>query len=118
MNAIAQSIIDAHGATPGARFGGARASYKAVRWGLKGHAGVLDDTTVTVATDRQWASHAPFGALARAANSPATALRYSIRPGVCSRAKRRAGHSTVIRSKHRGTNFNWRFSPDARCGRT
>ena len=29
-------------------------------WGLKGKGGVLDDVTVTVALDRQWASHAPF----------------------------------------------------------
>ena len=29
-------------------------------WGLKGKDGVLDDVTVTVALDRQWASHAPF----------------------------------------------------------
>ncbi|WP_412529514.1 hypothetical protein [Burkholderia lata] len=67
MNAIAQSIIDAHGGLAQWR------KFRQVRarlvqggalWGLKGHAGVLDDATVTVATDRQWASHAPFGALA------------------------------------------------------
>jgi len=35
-------------------------------WGLKGKAGVLDDTTVTVSTTEQWASHSPFGAIHRA----------------------------------------------------
>jgi hypothetical protein len=30
-------------------------------WALKGRAGVLDDVSVTVRLDRQWASHAPFG---------------------------------------------------------
>lgn len=67
MNTIAQSIIDAHGGLAQWR------KFRQVRarlvqggalWGLKGQAGVLDSTTVTVATDRQWASHAPFGTLA------------------------------------------------------
>jgi hypothetical protein len=67
MNEIAQSIIDAHGGLEQWR------KFRQVRarlvqggalWGLKGQAGVLDSTTVTVATDRQWASHAPFGPVA------------------------------------------------------
>jgi hypothetical protein len=67
MNAIAQSIIDAHGGIAQWRkFGKVRADLTqgGALWALKGQAGVLDTTTVTVATDRQWASHAPFGNVA------------------------------------------------------
>ncbi|OLL27594.1 hypothetical protein BTH42_32760 [Burkholderia sp. SRS-W-2-2016] len=67
MNTIAQSIIDAHGGLAQWRkFHQVRARLVqgGALWGLKGQAGVLDSTTVTVATDRQWASHAPFGTLA------------------------------------------------------
>lgn len=64
MNALAQKIIDAHGGleiwnrfsslTAHLRQGGAL-------WGLKGHAGKLDETDVTVGLREEWASHAPFG---------------------------------------------------------
>ncbi|MCC8395600.1 hypothetical protein LJ656_23755 [Paraburkholderia sp. MMS20-SJTR3] len=67
MNTIAQSIIDAHGGLAQWRkFHQVRARLEqgGALWGLKGQAGVLDSTTVTVATDRQRASHAPFGTLA------------------------------------------------------
>ncbi|RKT10320.1 hypothetical protein B0G69_7684 [Paraburkholderia sp. RAU2J] len=67
MNAVAQSIIEAHGGLAQWRkFSTVRADLVqgGALWALKGHAGTLDRTTVTVATDRQWASHAPFGALA------------------------------------------------------
>jgi hypothetical protein len=67
MNAIAQSIIDAHGGlTQWRKFTRVRADLVqgGVLWALKGQPGILERSTVTVATDRQWASHAPFGALA------------------------------------------------------
>ncbi|AIO72981.1 hypothetical protein [Burkholderia multivorans] len=67
MNTIAQSVIDAHGGLAqwrNFRQVSARLVQGGALWGLKGFAGVLDETTVTVATDRQWASHAPVGALA------------------------------------------------------
>ncbi|MBU9517592.1 hypothetical protein [Burkholderia multivorans] len=67
MNTIAQSVIDAHGGLAQwrkFRQVSARLVQGGALWGLKGFAGVLDETTVTVATDRQWASHAPVGALA------------------------------------------------------
>ncbi len=64
MNALAQKIIDAHGGlgtwnrfsslTAHLRQGGAL-------WALKGHAGKLDETSVTVGLREEWASHAPFG---------------------------------------------------------
>jgi len=67
MNAIAQSIIDAHGGlTQWRKFTQVRAVLiqGGALWSLKGQSGTLDRTTVTVATDRQWASHAPFGPVA------------------------------------------------------
>ncbi|KVW18670.1 hypothetical protein [Burkholderia cepacia] len=67
MNTLAQTIIDAHGGLAQWRkFTRVRANLVqgGVLWPLKGQAGVLDRTSVTVATDRQWASHAPFGTLA------------------------------------------------------
>lgn len=67
MNAIAQSIIQAHGGLAQWRmFRQVRANLAlgGALWALKGQPGVLDHTTVTVATDRQWASHAPIGSLA------------------------------------------------------
>ncbi|WP_321840786.1 hypothetical protein [Paraburkholderia bannensis] len=67
MNALAQSIIDAHGGlTQWRKFSKIRAdlSQGGALWSLKGKGGILDQTSVTVATDRQWASHAPFGTLA------------------------------------------------------
>jgi hypothetical protein len=64
MNKLAQKIIDAHGGlerwrqysslTAHLRQGGAL-------WGLKGHAGKLDESNVTVGLGEEWASHSPFG---------------------------------------------------------
>ena len=64
MDDLAKRIIDAHGGLERWR------SFKTVTahlvqggalWGLKGKAGVLDDTNVTVDLRREHASHAPFG---------------------------------------------------------
>jgi len=64
MDSLANTIIEAHGGLERWRTfrtlsadlvqGGAL-------WQIKGKAGLLDRTTVTVALDREWASHAPFG---------------------------------------------------------
>jgi hypothetical protein len=67
MNSLAQAIIDAHGGlTQWRKFTKIRADLTqgGALWALKGKSGILDQTTVTVATDRQWASHSPFGTLA------------------------------------------------------
>ncbi|ABK11933.1 hypothetical protein QZM97_19180 [Burkholderia orbicola] len=67
MNKVAQSIIDAHGGIEQWRkFREVRADLiqGGALWGLKGQSGVLDRTRVSVATDRQWASHAPFATVA------------------------------------------------------
>lgn len=67
MNKLAEDIIDAHGGLSRWRsYSRVTASLEqsGALWGLKGKGGVLDRTTVTVATDRQWASHAPFGTIA------------------------------------------------------
>jgi len=64
MDALAQKIIDAHG---GLKTWNQFASLTAhlvqggALWGLKGHAGLLDDTNVTVGLGAEWASHHPFG---------------------------------------------------------
>lgn len=64
MDPLAAKIIDAHGdlsewqkykeLTAKLKQGGAL-------WGLKGHPGKLDDTSVTVGLKEEWASHSPFG---------------------------------------------------------
>jgi hypothetical protein len=65
MNGLAQLAIDAHGGLD--RW----AKYRTLSadlvnggalWPLKGQAGVLDESTVTVGLTDQWASHSPFGA--------------------------------------------------------
>lgn len=64
MQKLVESILDAHGGL--ARWKQfetlrARLHQGGALWQLKGQAGVLDDTVVTVSTVRQWASHHPFG---------------------------------------------------------
>jgi hypothetical protein len=64
MNTLAQKIIDAHGGLQAwERFTRLTAHLKqdGALWGLKGHAGKLDDTNVTVGISDEWASHHPFG---------------------------------------------------------
>ncbi|MBN3828754.1 hypothetical protein G3O00_34895 [Burkholderia sp. Ac-20384] len=66
-NIVAQTIIEAHGGLAQWRkFREIRADLiqGGALWGVKGQSGVLDRTRVSVATDRQWASHAPFGTIA------------------------------------------------------
>lgn len=65
MNALAQKIIDAHGGLDTwKRFKSLTAHLKqgGALWALKGHAGKLDETNVTVGLNDEWASHHPFGA--------------------------------------------------------
>lgn len=67
MNTLVNEILDAHGGLDRWRRVqeiSARLRQGGALWALKGKGGVLDDTVVTVATTRQWASHAPFGTLA------------------------------------------------------
>ncbi|KAA0073970.1 hypothetical protein [Tardiphaga sp. P9-11] len=64
MDTLAKKIVDAHGSldewhkftslTAKLEQGGAL-------WGLKGHGGKLDETSVTVGLKEEWASHSPFG---------------------------------------------------------
>jgi hypothetical protein len=64
MNDLAKRIVDAHGGRERwKRFEtlSAHLTQKGALWGLKGKAGVLDDTNVTVSLRREYASHAPFG---------------------------------------------------------
>ncbi|MFP3756222.1 hypothetical protein SB751_20210 [Cupriavidus sp. SIMBA_020] len=82
MNNIAQSIIDAHGGIEQWRkFSKVRAylTQRGALWALKGQDGVLEKTTVTVATDTQWASHSPFGTIA--ARSEFTGYRVALMDG-------------------------------------
>lgn len=67
MNSLVEKILEAHGGLDTWRkFRQVRANLVqgGALWALKGKGGVLDATTVTVSTDRQWASHSPFGAVA------------------------------------------------------
>jgi hypothetical protein len=65
---LAKTIIDAHGGLNRWR-GFTTLSAHLVQggalWGLKGHGGLLDDTTVTIDLTREHASHAPFGSAER-----------------------------------------------------
>jgi hypothetical protein len=68
MNNLASEIIDAHGGLAHWRtFSTAKAHLiqGGALWVLKGKAGLLDDTTVTVDLRREQASHSPFGAATR-----------------------------------------------------
>jgi len=67
MHKLIADILEAHGGLDTWRkFRQIRADLTqgGALWSLKGKDGVLNSTSVTVATDRQWASHAPFGTLA------------------------------------------------------
>lgn len=64
MDPLARQVIDAHGGLDRWRgFDAVTADLEqgGALWGLKGHAGTLDRTTVTVGLKGEWASHAPFG---------------------------------------------------------
>ncbi|TXI15725.1 MAG: hypothetical protein E6Q67_15130 [Roseateles sp.] len=64
MTPLAQLIIDAHGGlSRWQTFNTLSVDLQqgGVLWPLKGQAGVLDRTTVTVGLKAEWASHAPFG---------------------------------------------------------
>ena len=64
MDSLVQLTIDAHGGLERwRRFERVSARLQAggVLWTLKHQQGVLDDVNVSVALQRQWASHAPFG---------------------------------------------------------
>jgi len=64
MDTLAQKIIEAHGGlNTWNRYTSltAHLAQGGALWGLKGHAGLLDDTNVTVGLGTEWASHHPFG---------------------------------------------------------
>lgn len=68
MDPLAQELIDAYGGLKRwRRFDtlSAHLVQGGALWGLKGQAGVLDDTSVTVHLKEEWASHSPFGAEGR-----------------------------------------------------
>lgn len=82
MNTLVDEVLQAHGGLDTwRRF--TRVSAKLVQggalWGLKGKDGILATTTVVVATDRQYASHAPFGH--KAVRSEFTGERISLLDG-------------------------------------
>ena len=65
MNDLATKTIAAHGGLDAWRrytFVRARLSQGGGLWDMKANGAQIADVGVTVATDRQWASHAPFGA--------------------------------------------------------
>jgi len=64
MHDLADLIIDAHGGLERWRTFSTLSAHLlqgGALWSLKGHAGLLDDTNVTVDLRRERASHAPFG---------------------------------------------------------
>jgi hypothetical protein len=64
MHDLAKTIIDAHGGLERWRTFSTLSAHLlqgGALWSLKGHAGLLDDTNVTVDLRRERASHAPFG---------------------------------------------------------
>ncbi len=64
MNTLAQKIVDAHGGLETwNRYKSLTAHLKqgGALWALKGQAGKLDETTVTVGLRDEWASHSPLG---------------------------------------------------------
>jgi len=64
VNSLAQLTIDAHGGLSRWReieTVSAHLTQGGVLWSLKNQGGMLEDTSVTVATRKQWASHEPFG---------------------------------------------------------
>lgn len=64
MDDLAKHVIDAHGGIDrwrGFKTVTAHLVQGGALWGLKGKAGVLDDTYVTIDLRREHASHAPFG---------------------------------------------------------
>ncbi|MHB0790798.1 hypothetical protein [Bradyrhizobium sp. 5.13L] len=64
MDPLAARIIDAHGdIAKWRKFKSLSAKLQqgGALWGLKGHPGKLDETSVTVGLQDEWASHAPFG---------------------------------------------------------
>lgn len=68
MNSLAKLAIDAHGGLDRwKQFDTASADLVqgGVLWQVKGQAGPLDMTTVTVGLRSEWASHSPFGATGR-----------------------------------------------------
>lgn len=68
MDKLASEIIDAHGGLSRWRSFSSLSAHLVqggVLWTLKGKAGVLDDTNVTIDLRRERASHAPFGDTSR-----------------------------------------------------
>ena len=64
MNSLAELAIDAHGGLAlWQQFDtvSAHLVQGGVLWQLKGQAGTLDETNVTVGLRSEWASHSPFG---------------------------------------------------------
>ncbi|MBB3348312.1 hypothetical protein [Sphingomonas sp. BK069] len=64
MDPLAAEIIEAHGGLERwrqLRSISAHLTQAGALWEIKGRAGVLADTRVTVSLTEQWASHAPFG---------------------------------------------------------
>lgn len=68
MNALLAQVLDAHGGLARwkshARLS-AHLSQGGVLWPMKGKGGMLDEVDVTIDLQRQWTSHAPFGAADR-----------------------------------------------------
>jgi hypothetical protein len=65
MNSIAKFLIDAHGGLDRWKQFEKMSAHLVqggVLWPLKGQAGKLDDTNVTVGLRTEWGSHSPFGA--------------------------------------------------------
>jgi hypothetical protein len=83
-------------------------------WGLEGQEGVLADANVHVDQHRQFASHFPMEQGRRTALTP---RHVAIETDSGGNVTTRGTPSPGMSSKPPGTSFNWRISPDTRCGR-
>jgi len=84
---------------------------------MKANGAQIADVGVMVATDRQWSSHAPFGAPGLRSSFSKRASRHRIGGWAASSKSfwRLAPPSPATSCRHRGPTYSWRSSSDAPC---